>query len=232
LSQPIRTIKMALPIRLGSVNCYLLEAGTRYVLVDTGCKNQRAFLEQELLRVGCEPGKLSLIVLTHGDFDHTGNAAYLHERYGAPIGIHAGDREMLTEGEMYANRKRSSLIVKAIARALYGFGKAEQVSPDVALEAGMDLGQWGLDAEVVSIPGHSMGSIGILTATGDLLAGDLLENMKQPQLGSRIDDDAAAAASIERLKGKGVRNVYPGHGQPFEMKELLARIGSEGAPVC
>ncbi|RLI67201.1 hypothetical protein DRO91_10540, partial [Candidatus Heimdallarchaeota archaeon] len=31
-------------------------------------------LERELEKAGCKPGDLKLVVLTHGDFDHTGNA--------------------------------------------------------------------------------------------------------------------------------------------------------------
>ncbi len=45
--------------------------------------------------------RLKLIVLTHGDFDHTGNAVYLRQRLGAPIAIHAGDAGMPERGDMF-----------------------------------------------------------------------------------------------------------------------------------
>ena len=60
-------------------NCYLLLTENGYVLIDTGRKSKRKKLEQELISAGCKPGNLDLIILTHGDFDHTGNCAYLRE---------------------------------------------------------------------------------------------------------------------------------------------------------
>jgi len=42
------------------------------------------------------------------------------------------------------------------------------------LEEGQPLSDVGLDASVLHLPGHSKGSIGILTASGDLFCGDLL----------------------------------------------------------
>jgi len=69
-----------LPYKLGGVNCYLIETDTGYILIDTGGSNKRTDLEKELESAGCQPGNLKLIVLTHGDFDHTGNAAYLRKK--------------------------------------------------------------------------------------------------------------------------------------------------------
>ena len=78
--QEIRIISLALPYRLGSVNCYLIKTNTGHILIDTGCSNKRTDLEKELEGAGCQPSNLKLIVLTHGDFDHAGNAAYLRKK--------------------------------------------------------------------------------------------------------------------------------------------------------
>nr|MDO8075676.1 MBL fold metallo-hydrolase [Candidatus Freyarchaeota archaeon] len=84
----IITISLPLPYRLGTVNCYLIKTDTSYILIDTGCSNKRTELEKELESAGCKPGNLKLVVLTHGDFDHTGNAAYLREKFGTRIAMH------------------------------------------------------------------------------------------------------------------------------------------------
>jgi glyoxylase-like metal-dependent hydrolase (beta-lactamase superfamily II) len=104
-----------------------------------------------------------------------------------------------------------------------GFGKSRQFTPDVLLEDGADLSQYGLDARVISIPGHSLGSIGILTTGGELFCGDLFENMKGPKLNFIMDDPVAANASLAKLKSLQVKMVYPGHGRPFLMEELIKR---------
>ena len=94
MPQEIKTIRLPLPFHIGSVNCYLIKTDTGYILIDTGSSNQRASLEKELDRLGCQPGNLKLIVITHGDFDHTGNAAYLRTKFTTKIAMHDDDAGM------------------------------------------------------------------------------------------------------------------------------------------
>jgi hydroxyacylglutathione hydrolase len=90
----------------------------------------------------------------------------------------------------------------------------ETFAPDVLADDGCDLGQYGIDATIVHLPGHSPGSLGVLTAEGDLFCGDLLYNWRRPSV-PIIDDAAAHAASMRKLRGLRVTRVYPGHGKPF-----------------
>ncbi len=106
MSAAIKSIRLALPYRLGTVNCYLLACDTGYVLIDTGSSNRRAEVDKQLTSADCQPGDLKLIVLTHGDFDHTGNAVYLWQGLGASIAMHADDAGMLERGDMFWNRKK------------------------------------------------------------------------------------------------------------------------------
>jgi glyoxylase-like metal-dependent hydrolase (beta-lactamase superfamily II) len=101
-----------------------------------------------------------------------------------------------------------------------GFGKSKHFRPDVLLEDGTELSGYGLDARIVSIPGHSQGSIGVLTSSGNLYCGDLFENRKEPALNSLIDDPETARDSLERLMGMGIKTVYPGHGQSFLLEQM------------
>lgn len=219
MSTEAKTISLLLPYRLGSVNCYLIETGTGFILIDTGGSNKRAVLEKVLESAGCESGNLKLI-LTHGDFDHTGNAAYLRKKFNAKIAMHYDDSGMAEHGNMFWNRKKGNIFYGVIARLLFGFGKKEKFKPDLYFDEGYDFSDCGFDAKVLHIPGHSRGSIGILTAGGDLFCGDLLENKDKPVLNSIMDDLPAANASIEKLKGLKINTVYPGHGKPFPMSSF------------
>lgn len=231
----ITRITLGLPLKVAQVNCYLMRTDSGYVMVDTGPANQRRQLEAVLERLGCRPGDLRLIALTHGDFDHTGNAAYLRTRFGAPVAMHRGDAGMLERGDMFWNRRRGNAIMRALAARLAGFGKDERIAPDRLLEDGDSLARYGLDAHVLHLPGHSSGSIGILVAGGDappgpgqaLFCGDLLENRGRPAIGSIIDDRAAAQASLDRLSGLRIGTVYPGHGEPFAMAALVERMSAD-----
>ncbi len=213
---------------LGGVNAYLLKAGDGLVLVDTGFSTSRAKLERALSRAGCTPGRLKLIVLTHGDHDHAGNAAHLRAKYGAPIAMHGADAGMVERADMTWNRKAkpdsyslSFRIVGNVVRFFVGSTPFDSFTPDLTIDEGFDLSQYGLDARVLHIPGHSKGSIGILTADGDLLCGDLLYNMVRPGFPVSIDDLADYDASMEKLRGLSIGTVYPGHGKPFPMKRVL-----------
>jgi len=209
-----------MPMGLGRVNAYLLRAKDGFVLVDTGAPNARARIEKSLENHGCRPGQLKLIVITHGDFDHTGNAAHLRRAFGSPISMHADDAPMAEQGDMFVNRAPPNALLKALIPRLMGFGRSRRFTPDVLLAEGASLETYGLQAQVICIPGHSKGSIGILTAEGDFLCGDLFENTKQPTLNGLMDDRPAALASLDRLRRHKITCVYPGHGPPFPPDQL------------
>jgi hydroxyacylglutathione hydrolase len=222
MHQEIKAISLLLPFRLGRVNCYLVKNDTGYVLIDTGSPNRRSYLENVLQTSGCKPGHLTLIILTHGDFDHTGNAAYLRKKYSTKIAMHQDDLGMVEDGNMFWNREKSNMLFKILAPTVSGFGKSERFTPDVYVNDGDDLSKYGFDATVLHIPGHSKGSIGVLTAAGDLFCGDLLENVRKPSLNSIMDALKTANASLEKLNSLSISTVYPGHGGPFQM-EVLTR---------
>jgi hydroxyacylglutathione hydrolase len=202
----ITILTFPLPLRMGTVNCYLLRTVAGFVLIDTGGSNARKMLLAELERSGCSPGALNLVVLTHGDFDHIGSAAHLRTATGAAIAMGRDDAAMAERGDMFANRKRPSAVIRILVPIITGFSAAQRFTPDILLD----------------VPGHSAGSIGVLTAAGDLFCGDLLENTKAPALNSLMDDPAAAQASIAKLATRKVTTVYPGHGRPFAMGLLPA----------
>jgi hydroxyacylglutathione hydrolase len=220
----LKTIQLSLPYGFGLVNCYLIQTTKGFILIDTGSSNQRANLEDELRRADCQPGNLLLIVITHGDFDHTGNAAYLRDKFDTKIAMHTDDAGMAERGDMFWNRKKGNPLFRMLVPILFWFKKADRFTPDLTIGEGDNLAEYGLDAKVLSIPGHSKGSIGILMANGEFFCGDLLTNLETPVLNAIMDDGAVADKSIEKLKTQNVRTVYPGHGKPFPWEAFLENI--------
>jgi len=230
MPQEIKIIRLSLPYKLGTVNCYLIKNDSGFFLIDTGFSNNRAVLEKELGEAGCRPGNLKLIVITHGDFDHTGNAAYLRDKFATKTAMHFDDFGMVERGDMFWNRRRGNRIIRMLAPILFGFGKSDRFVPDITLEDGYGLSEYGFGAKVLALPGHSKGSIGILMARGDpspgsgqaLFCGDLFGNVNKPELNSIMDDLAAANASVEKLRSLEIDTVYPGHGSPFLMELFMS----------
>jgi len=122
---------------------------------------------------------------------------------------------------MFWNREKGNILIGKIASLLFGFGKSERFTPDLYIENGYELSEYGFDAKVLCIPGHSKGSIGILTSDSDLFCGDLIINSKKPKLNSIIDDITAAQSSTEYLRSLNTKTVYPGHGKSFLMDQFL-----------
>lgn len=219
----ITTIQLNLPLKMGSVNCYLYQSGDGFILIDTGPSQRRGMLEETLLNHGCQPGKLKLIILTHGDFDHAGNAAYLRAMYGSKIAMHRADTGMVEQGDMFSNRTKGNPIMSWISSRMFGFGKAEKFTPDIFLKEGDTFGDYGWSAQVLSIPGHSQGSIGILSSSGELFCGDLLDSLNDegiPSINSIMDDLESANASVDKLRQHDIKIVYPGHGGSFPLDQL------------
>jgi glyoxylase-like metal-dependent hydrolase (beta-lactamase superfamily II) len=165
--------------------------------------------------------------MTHGDQDHTGNGAFLREKYGAKIAMHRDESGVVeNEDETLSRRRRSFLrgsFNRAILKLLSLFirsDKFERFSPDFTVDDGYDFSEYGFNAKVLHIPGHSKGSIGILTGDGDLFCGDLLWNRRRPSTHSIVDDQSELKASVEKLKSIRVNMVYPGHGKPFSMESF------------
>jgi glyoxylase-like metal-dependent hydrolase (beta-lactamase superfamily II) len=226
VSQEIKTIGLSLPYRLGSVNCYLIKTGTGYILIDTGGPNKRKELEKELDNAGCKIEQLKLIVLTHGDFDHTGNAAYLSKKFDTTIAMHYDDTGMVERGNMFWNREKGNILISLLSSIFFGFSKSKRFKPDVYIDDGFHFSEYGFNAKVIHIPGHSKGSIGILTADGNLICGDLLINSDKPKLNSIMDNLETAHKSIEKLESFKINTVYPGHGEPFQMNLFLKKYKS------
>ena len=203
------------------VNCYLVKTDDSYVMIDTGMPNKRQVIEKEIENAGCHPGELKLIILTHGDLDHTGNAAYFRKKYGTKIAMHHDDVGMVEHGDMFWSRKNPNVIVKVLSNQFFGLKEVDRFVPDLTIEDGYDFSSFGFQAKALHLPGHTKGSIEILTCDNDLFCGDLLGNINKPSRFSLIDDSAEAEASIKKLKNLNIKTVYPGHGKPFPMSSLM-----------
>lgn len=227
-------------IDLNGVNCYLIKSEDGFVLLDTGGQltmdkeytNRQEELTAQLEKAGCIPGTLKAIILTHGDIDHTANAAYIRDKYKTVIAMHEKDIDMvanITLDMMMNSFHYRSLILKIVfflmkkpieklsAKTLRDFNK---FTPDITLQEGDDLSKYGVAGKVIHLPGHTAGSIGVLTDKGELIAGDIFANRKKPGLAPNASDFNQLKHSAKKLKSLHVTTIYPGHGDPFEAKNL------------
>jgi len=218
-------IEFIIKIELNAVNCYLIKVKSGFILIDTGYTKHRNEIDVILESEGCQPGNLNAIILTHGDFDHIGNCAYFQRKFNCKVAMHRDDLGMAQFGDLFWNRDlkcyirffgKIILFLKRIR-----LKKDDRFKPDLYLEDGQDLSDLGFNAKVIHLPGHSKGSIGVLTSNGDLFCGDLLMNTRSPEKNNMISDTKDYKMSIERINHLNIRTVYPGHGNPFLMSEYI-----------
>ena len=213
-------------IELDFVNVFLVKAKDGFVLIDTGMPYHWERLEEELIALGCLFSKLKLVIITHGDRDHIGNCAKFQEKYKAKIAMHEADAFMAESG-IFLKRKVRTLagrILILLSRLRRQKISLQKFKPDILVKDGQDLEEYGFSAKIIHLPGHTKGSIGILTEEGDLFAGDTLVNSKKPDIAIFVDNFQELKNSIEKLKKLNIKKVYPGHGKIFLFSDLNIKI--------
>lgn len=203
-------------IKSGVSNCYLISGEEQSVLVDTMTRKQAEKIYKQI-----ENQNVSLIILTHGHMDHISGAAYLSEKLGVPIAMHKDDAVLIKDSgarPMHANSFSGRMICFL---SKFMKNKPEDwFEPNLFLEDGQSLSEYGVDAAIYSLPGHTKGSLGILVEGKDFIAGDAMMNM-MGNIGCRLyEDKESMTKSLELIRGLKARTIYPGHGDPFNSSKL------------
>lgn len=148
--------------------------------------------------------------------------------------MHKNDLEMVESGIVPTKtRKYRPFLVRILSPLFLLFFRStisdqknnfEPFEPDIIIdENDFDLGQYGFNATVMHIPGHSDGSVGVLTESHSFFSGDIFVNFNdKPAFNSGMADKSFEDLdrSIGRVKGLNVQTVFPGHGDPFTRDEL------------
>lgn len=219
------------PIRLRISMAYVL-VGDRAVLVDTGCAGEEESILRGLRRFNLAPESIALLLHTHGHTDHAGSTRALKSRLRVPAAVHAADAPKLRAGD---SRPLVPLRFSSRLLALFLDPKFPAVEPDLQIEEGFSLREYGLPATVVHTPGHTPGSISILFDDGRAIAGDL---MMGGSLGGAVhpfdpgyhyfaEDLGQLRGSIRKLLDRGAKTIYLGHGGPLEASRVRTHFAAD-----
>lgn len=199
-------------IKCGNVNCYIAESESGGVLIDTAKKE---YLDK--VTEACRYYHVRLIVLTHAHFDHAENAAAISDRLGIPIVTHKNDVNLISSNmnqSLYAESFLGKMILSASLKN-FSARPLPIFKPDIFLNDGDSLSDYGIDAKIVSLPGHTDGSIGIDVNRKHLIVGDALMNMFYPTVSMLYHNKKQMQESAEKIGSIGNRIICFGHGKPL-----------------
>ena len=209
-----------IPVR--GTNCYLLVDDDGTVLVDPGPARGATEVITGVQAAGVRPGDVRLILVTHGHWDHYGAVPQVKSWCGAPVAAYPGEPEFSRDRRNAlppAQTLRGS-VVRWVYLLLAPLADFAPLEADLLLEDGASLAPYGVEAQTVRLPGHSPGSLGVVTARGDALVGDLFVNYTVPSQPIYLSDQAAWQHSRDRVQALAPRMVYVGHGEPFSGERL------------
>lgn len=205
-------------IKCGNVNCYIIENGTNGILVDTGKKE---FFEKVI--ESCKFYNVKLIVLTHAHFDHAENAAQISDVLGIPIGMDENDCNLIqsnTNQSLSAANILGKIVLSASLKE-FSVRSMPEFKPNVLLHNDDSLSDYGIDAHIISLPGHTDGSIGIDVDNKHLIVGDALMNMFFPTVSMLYHNRDNMLESARKISSLGNRMIYFGHGKPVANKQWI-----------
>ncbi|NNC13326.1 MBL fold metallo-hydrolase [Planctomonas sp. JC2975] len=207
------------------VAAYLVEGDNGLTLIDAGIAGQYADLQRELTTMGRSVTDVRGVILTHGDTDHIGYAERLRSKFGIPVYVHEADAAR-ARGEESTHPAWGSMHLGATTQFLWytlrkGGMRTKFLTEVVTVHDGDVLDLPG-NPRIVSLPGHSAGSIAIVVPSVDaVFVGDafttrhVLTGAKGPQPAPFTDDTDAAALSHAKLASIDATWVLPGHGTPW-----------------
>lgn len=205
-------------IKCGNGNCYIIENGTNGILVDTG---KREYVNQVIDQ--CKAYRVKLIILTHAHFDHAENAAQISDKLGIPIAMNEQDSDLIRSNlnqPMYATTILGKFVLSASMKD-FSMRTMPPFMPSVLLHDGDTLLDYGFNAQIIALPGHTIGSIGIDVDKKHLIVGDALMNMFYPTVSMLFNNKEKVLESAGKISNIGDRTIFFGHGKPVPNKQWI-----------
>jgi N-acyl homoserine lactone hydrolase len=187
---------------------YLVTAGGRRAVFDTGPTGRRGALLRALAGRGLSPADIEIVVLSHAHYDHLQNADLFRD---ATVFLHPAESRAMArgkEGDPFWPRWSHAILA--------GLDVVPAEDGTLVLPG----------VRVLALPGHTEGSIGLVADTAEgtaVLTGDAVSSARALRTGrcTRADFSADEAVASLHLVARTADVLYPGHDRPFTVRSGL-----------
>lgn len=199
------------------------------MLIDTGYPLHESVILRRMEAHGVSPQDIRLILLTHAHIDHIGSAKAMRRITGAPVAIHSADAAAVATGRLPRLIPRTWLgVLTAPFANSQLLPAAFLLKPDITFDSGMDLREYGVDAQVFHTPGHTQGSASVSLSNGDVMVADcIMVNfpfLTQPSYPLYAGSMEQVRDSVQRFMARNPRRVFVSHGGPVEPDAVRRRF--------
>jgi glyoxylase-like metal-dependent hydrolase (beta-lactamase superfamily II) len=184
--------------------------GDRVAIYDAGNPGSHWKILKALKAHGIPRERVSVIVISHAHFDHYGSLRALKDELGVPVLAGLPDADYLAKGENVPAENFSG-------RQAVGRPMADAVKADVVVTGDISLVSYGIEARVITTPGHTVGSLSVLASNGDCATGDFLASLYTA-------DRASMAGTLKKLADGGAKCFYPAHGPRVKASVLFSEF--------
>jgi glyoxylase-like metal-dependent hydrolase (beta-lactamase superfamily II) len=221
-------------IDLGITKCYLLKCKDGYLLIDTAYTRKYNNFKLKLLKLNIKLDQIKYLLLTHHHDDHVGFASKFLDETNAQLIVHTNATQGLLSGKNDVGLEPVNGCI-AIILKLFGLTQRHIFPPvDVTKyqthlitgdENGLLDHLCGIEGKIIHTPGHTQDSISVIMDSGEAFVGDAAMNfLNFCRIKYRpifINDMRKVLESWDKIIRKNVHIIYPAHGQPFTVQELV-----------
>ena len=198
-------------------NLYVIKGKKGDILIDTGfiCMKKR-------VKKWLDQFNIKLIILTHVHVDHTWNTKHIQDLYNAKVAIGIQDKKNIDNTKIEAIAKSPKLLRWANLMS-WGMNKfiPNEYKIDYYLKNNEIIEKYGLKLKIISLKGHTTGSIGI-KYKDYLFVGDALVNRgKKVSIAFQNQHPIDAVKSINKILKEKPTITFVGHDKEITKDKLF-----------
>jgi len=206
--------------RIYYFNLYVIKGNDGDILIDTGFLCMKRKLKRWL-----DKFNVKLILLTHAHIDHIWNVSFIKKLYNCEVAISNLDVKNIDNSII--NSKPSNNHHKSHTKLMnFGMKKfiPKEFDVDYLLNDNDVIDKYNLKIKVVSLPGHTDGSVGYLF-NNNIFCGDVLVNRKRyVEIAYQNQNNDLARCSALKLFDLRPSNIYIGHDKKIKYSKLEKSI--------